>query len=63
MSEVASRQDQNGAADQISVQELACRADQAMVTGDYTGCVALVVDIYKLLDRQTRSPLSAEDMQ
>ena len=35
------------------IQELACLADMAMVTGDNSRCLELVESIYDLLDRQT----------
>lgn len=38
------------------IQELAGVADAALVTGDYQRCVAVVENIYNLLDRHTRSP-------
>jgi hypothetical protein len=63
MSEIASKQEQGGSTSQASVQDLAGLADQALVTGDYNSCVALVGDIYDLLDRQTRSPLNGEQPQ
>ena len=37
------------------IQELAFVADKALVTGDYRRCVAIVENIYDLLDRQSQA--------
>ena len=43
-------------ADRSDIQALASSADAALVQGDYSRCVAIVDDMYDLLDRQSQVP-------
>lgn len=61
MSDINGENSRDDQATSSVIQELAGVADKALVTGDYSRCVAIVENIYELLDRKSGSaaPVSA----
>ena len=56
MCDVSVDRDQCDCTSATFIRELATSADEAQVTGDQSRCVAIVENIYDLLDRQSRVP-------
>ena len=54
MSDVSSNGEYRNFETESFIQELASSADKAQVIGDHSRCVAIVENIYDLLDRQSR---------